>query len=109
VAQPNRKVEEPAVVVGTCRIVLRLPENHSLKGKRMVVRSVLARVRNEFSVSAAEVEAQDSWQLVVLGLAYVSNEAAHAHEVLTKAVSFVERAAPDGELLDFQIEILYPF
>lgn len=75
----------------------------------MVIRSVLARLRNEFSVSAAEVEAQDAWQQAVLGLAYVSNEAGHAHEVLSKAVSFVERAAPDAELLDFEIEILYPF
>ena len=97
------------MVVGACRIVLRFPANHSLKGKRQILRSVLARVCNEFGVAAAEVEGQDYWQQGVLGLAYVSNEGAHAHEVLSKAVAFVERAAPDAELLDFAIEILYPF
>ncbi|MHB1133880.1 MAG: DUF503 domain-containing protein [Chloroflexota bacterium] len=97
------------MVVGTCRIILRLPENFSLKGKRQVLRSVLTRVRNEYSVAAAEVADQDNWQQATLGLAYVSNEGGHAHEVLAKAVAFVERAAPDAELLDFEIEILYPF
>ncbi len=97
------------MVVGACRISLRIPENHSLKGKRMILRSILTRVRNEFGVTAAEVEAQDLWQRAVIGLAYVSNDASHANEVLSKAVNFIQRAHGDAELLDYEIEILYPF
>jgi len=47
------------VVIGVCRLQLILPDNHSLKGKRSVVRSICARVRQTFNVAIAEVEDQD--------------------------------------------------
>ncbi|MGZ3583013.1 MAG: DUF503 family protein, partial [Ktedonobacterales bacterium] len=34
--------------VGACRITLHLPASQSLKDKRQVVRSLLARLRNQF-------------------------------------------------------------
>lgn len=97
------------MVIAACRVTLLLPENHSLKGKRQALRSILARLRNEYGVTAAEVEAQDLWQRAVIGIAYVSNEASHANEVVSKAVNFIERARGDVELLDYELEILYPF
>lgn len=97
------------MVIGACRITLHIPENHSLKGKRMILRSILTRVRNEFGVTAAEVEAQDRWQRAVIGIAYVSNDASHANEVISKAVNFIQTAHGDAELLDYEVEILYLF
>ena len=47
------------MVIGVCRLQLILPENHSLKGKRSVVRSICAQVRQTFNVAIAEVEDQD--------------------------------------------------
>ena len=40
-----------AMVVGVCRITLRLPENASLKGKRQVVKSLTTRLRNKLAYS----------------------------------------------------------
>lgn len=97
------------MVIGACRVTLRIPENHSLKGKRQVLRSILTRVRNEFGVSAAEVDTQSLWQRATIGLAYVSNDGAHANEVLSKAVNFIERAHSDAEMIDYEIEIIHPF
>lgn len=97
------------MVVCACRVILHIPENHSLKGKRHVLRSILTRVRNEFGVSAAEVADQDLWQRAVIGMAYVSNDAAHANEVISKAVNFIATAHGDAELLDYELEIMYPF
>ena len=94
------------MIVGTCRIWLRLPENHSLKGKRQVIKSLLARVHNRFNVAAAEVDDQDSWQLVSLGFSCVSNDEAHAHEVIEKVVSFIRSERPDMEFLDYRMEIV---
>ena len=94
------------VVVGTCRLELRLAENHSLKGKRQVVRSVSTRLRNQFNLAVAEVEENDVWQTAVFGLVCVSNDSRHAHEMLEKAVNFVERARIDAEIVDYQIEVL---
>jgi hypothetical protein len=41
------------MVVGILRLTLYLPENHSLKGKRQVLRAIKARVRTKFNVSIA--------------------------------------------------------
>ena|SRR5437773_10558878 len=94
------------MILGACRLELHLAENHSLKGKRQVVRSVSTRLRNRFNLAVAEVEEQDVWQTAVLGLACVSNESRHAHVMLENAVSFVERLRLDAEVADYQIELV---
>jgi len=92
--------------VSVCRIELRLPENHSLKGKRQVIKSIIARLHNKFNVSVAEVDHQDLWQLATLGVACVSNHRRHADETLSNVVKFIVQNYPDVELLSSQIETL---
>ncbi|NWF77011.1 MAG: DUF503 domain-containing protein [Chloroflexi bacterium] len=92
--------------VGVCRIELRLPENHSLKGKRQVIKSIIARLQNKFNVSVAEVDHQDLWQLATLGVACVSNHRRHADETLANVVKFIAQNYPDVELLSSEIETL---
>ena len=95
------------MVVGVCRVVLHLPENHSLKTKRQLVKSVLGRVRHRFEVSAAEIEAQDQWQVATLGIGCVGNDARLLNQVLSKVVDFIERDRPELPILDYQIEIFH--
>jgi hypothetical protein len=90
--------------VSVCQLELRLPENHSLKGKRQVIKSIIARLQNKFNVSVAEVDHQDLWQLATLGIACVSNHRRHADETLTNIVKFVVQNYPDVELLSSEIE-----
>jgi uncharacterized protein YlxP (DUF503 family) len=94
------------MIVGVCRIRFRLPENSSLKGKRRVVKSVIARVRNKFDVSVAEVGDQDLWQLATLGVCCVSNDKRHTNEVLSKVVDFIVNSRFEVEILDYEIEIV---
>lgn len=92
--------------VGVCRLTLRLPENSSLKGKRQVVKSLVARVRNRYNVSIAEIDNQDSWQIASLGISCVSNSDGHVSEVLSKVVGFVRSSRLDAELIDWQVGLL---
>ncbi len=92
--------------VGVCKVKLRLPDNLSLKGKRQVVKSVTARLKNKFNVSVAEVEDNDLWQLATVGICFVSNDKRFTNEVLSKAVEFVVNSQGDYEMLDYEIEIL---
>ncbi len=78
------------MVVGCCMMDLYFPESGSLKSKRQVLKSVIARLRNRFNVSVAEVDANDLWQRSVIGVAVVSNEGAHANSVLSKVIRYVE-------------------
>jgi uncharacterized protein YlxP (DUF503 family) len=92
--------------VGVCKIRLRLPENLSLKGKRSVIKPIIAQLQNKFSVSVAEVADQDMWQVATLGVSYISNDSQHTNTVLSKVVNFVDNGRFDIELLDYEIEIL---
>ena len=95
-----------SMTVGLCRVWLRLPENHSLKEKRRVIKSLTARLHNKFNVAVAEVEDQDLWQRLTLAVCCVSTDPAHANEMVSKVVAFVEESRRDLELLDFQTEII---
>jgi uncharacterized protein YlxP (DUF503 family) len=92
--------------VCVCQIELRLPENHSLKGKRQVIKSIITRLQNKFNISVAEVDNQDLWQLSTLGVACVSNRRRHAGETLANVVKFIVQNYPDVELLSSEIETL---
>jgi uncharacterized protein len=94
------------VNVGICKVKLRLPDNLSLKGKRQVVKSLTARLKNKFNISIAEVEDNDLWQLATIGICFVSNDQRFTNEVLSKAVDMVVSNQGDYEMLDYEIEIL---
>ena len=69
----NNNIAISIMIVGVCKIKLRIPENTSLKGKRNVVKSILAQLKNKFDVSVAEVDDQQLWQIATLGVCSVSN------------------------------------
>ncbi len=94
------------MIIGTCIIELHIPGNNSLKSKRGILKPILARLRREFNVSAAEVGENDAWQSSRLGLATVSNDAGHAHSVLENAVDWLEANHPEVQVVDWQIELL---
>jgi uncharacterized protein YlxP (DUF503 family) len=95
-----------SVVVGTLQITLHVPESHSLKDKRMVVRSLTSRIRNTFAVAVAEVGEQDTWQTAVVGVACVSNNARHADEICQKVLAYVENDA-DGVVGGSRFELIH--
>jgi uncharacterized protein YlxP (DUF503 family) len=95
-----------ALVIGVCRVTLRLPENHSLKGKRQVLKSLISRLHNRFNVSAAEFDDHDSWQIASLGMTCVSNDERHADQVLASVVAFIRHERLDAEILDVETEVI---
>lgn len=94
------------MVIGVCTVVLEIPASQSLKAKRRVLKSILAKVRNQFNVSIAEVDANDAWQSAVIGIACVSNDASRVHGILTKIVESITNSRFDADVVDYQIEIL---
>ena len=93
------------MVVGVCRIVLLLPGNDSLKGKRSVVRRALERTRSRFNVAAAEVSDLDLKRRATLAFVVVSNDPRHANSMLDKIGSFVS-ASTDAVVADRRIELI---
>jgi uncharacterized protein len=92
--------------VGVLKLHLLLPENHSLKGKRSVLKSVQARVANRFNVSVAECGDQDLWQSAVLGFAAVGSNRGVVEASLQKVVDFVDQMNL-GEVGEAEVECFY--
>ena len=92
--------------IGACRLTLYLPDSHSLKDKRQVSRSLTARIRNKFNVAVAEDADNDLWQRLTLLVCAASNDGAHANEMLSQVVDFVEEVRPDLEVLDYEVEMI---
>jgi uncharacterized protein len=81
------------VTVGIARLTIFIPQSHSLKEKRMVLRRIKDRVRQKFNVSIAEVEDNDVWQRGVIGLALVGNDRRFVESALDEVVRFVRGEA----------------
>jgi uncharacterized protein YlxP (DUF503 family) len=83
-----------------------LPGNQSLKGKRRIAQSIISRIRARFNVSIAEVEDNQLWQRLTLGISCVSNDGRHANEILSGVVRYIEETRDDIELLDYDLEMV---
>ena len=69
---------------------LRAPWVHSLKEKRMIVKSLVAKLQNKFHVSAAEIDEQDVHQIIVIGVASIVPHNAMADRLMDEISEFVE-------------------
>ncbi|HWP57674.1 MAG TPA: DUF503 domain-containing protein [Candidatus Acidoferrales bacterium] len=78
------------MVVGVLKLQLILPENHSLKGKRGILKRIQARVAQEFNVSVTECGDQDLWQSAVLGFGAVGSNSQVVEATLRQIVEFVD-------------------
>lgn len=72
---------------------LHAPWVHSLKEKRMVVKSLITQLQNRFHVSAAELDEQDTHQIIVIGVAAIVPHNAIADSLMEKISQFVESAS----------------
>ncbi len=91
--------------VGVLRLTFHIPHARSLKEKRSVVRKFQDRVRGKFSVSIAEVDAQDLHQKAIFGVAVISAEAATCDSVLA-AVAHVAETQEEAVLTDRETELI---
>ncbi|WP_127782379.1 DUF503 domain-containing protein [Rhodococcus sp. X156] len=93
--------------VGVLELDVLLGDVASLKQKRSVVRPVVAELRRRFEVSVAEAGLQDRYRRSVIGVAVVSSDAAHMHQVLDSCERMVA-GRPELDLLSAHRRVLGP-
>ncbi|HLB05781.1 MAG TPA: DUF503 domain-containing protein [Thermodesulfobacteriota bacterium] len=93
------------MVVGTCQLNLSIPGAHSLKDKRQVLKSLMARARGSFNASVAEVGQNDLWQSAVIGIAVVGNDRGFVNSTLDNIIDFIE-GLRTVEIVSQEIEIM---
>ena len=91
--------------IAYCTLELFLPYCHSLKEKRMVLRSLKDRLAARFNISVAEVGDNDKWQSGELGIATVGNDGRFVNSVLDEIKKFLF-LDPRISVIESDIEIL---
>jgi len=78
------------MLVGVALFELRIEFAQSLKDKRMVVRSLVDKLRRRFSLSASEVGLLDLHQVARIGLTFIALDHAAADAKFSKIQTFIE-------------------
>ena len=79
----------PTGFVGILSAELHFSEAHSLKEKRMHVRSAKAHLQNRFGAAVAEVDHHEVWQRARLTLSVVTRDLGDAERLLADAERYL--------------------
>lgn len=93
------------MVIGSLQVILEIPGNDNLKGKRRVLKGFIERVRSKFNVSVSEIDNHDKHQLATIGIVCVGNDKRMVNQMLQEVISFVE-VYPEIVLIDYYLEML---
>lgn len=93
------------MIIGAAKIYIYINWSHSLKEKRMEVKSIIAKVKHRYNVSISEIDHQDYHQSIVLGVACVSNSTRHANTVIQNVVDYIDDTS-EGFIEKADIELL---
>ena len=91
------------MLIVSLRIKLHAPWVHSLKEKRMIVKSLMAKLQNKFNVSVAEVDEQDIHQTIVIGVAAIVPHHAQADSFTEELQYFIE-GNTEAEIVEIEKE-----
>jgi len=93
------------MLIGICKINLYLPNSHSLKDKRNILKSIKLRIRNRYNVSVSEIDNFDLWKNTTLGIACIGNDKKYLNKVLNEIILFLEKQN-ESQLTKFEINII---
>ena len=91
--------------IGLLTLEIHIPDAHSLKDKRQVVRSLKERLRARFNVAVAEMDHQETWQRAEIGVVSLSSEQAHLEQSMRAVFDEAEQLL-GRELVGHNLEII---
>lgn len=92
------------MIIAAAQVTIHVPWVHSLKEKRMEVKSLCAKIRSKFNVSIAEVDLNDVHQQIGLGFASVVNDSKVADSIIDNVLNFLE-GLTEGEIIQVNREL----
>ncbi|MEP7290402.1 MAG: DUF503 domain-containing protein [Chloroflexota bacterium] len=94
------------IILGLCTVEFELPGVTTLKEKRSILKSLLARLHNHFNISTAEIDYHDALQSSVIAFTLVTNDTRHANQMISTILNWIEANYPDAQIVNQEIEIL---
>ncbi|MDB1947354.1 DUF503 domain-containing protein [Clostridium tertium] len=86
-------------------IKLRASWVHSLKEKRMVVKSIIQKLKNKFNISVNEVEDQDIHQSIVIAISSICLSSSQVDSTMENIINFIELNT-DAELINIEKDVI---
>ena len=93
------------MIAALVEVELHIPAVASLKGKRAVLKSLIAGLQRDLRVSVAEIGHQDLWQRALLGVAIAAGSETGARKVAQQVEKIVWRE-PRVELVRFDVDVV---
>lgn len=90
--------------VGVCYISLRLHGIRNLKGKRGISKSLISRISKRFNVSISEIEDNDLWQRLTIGVVCVSNDQRYSNKIIGDVIDYIGDMNGEVEMVDSRID-----
>ncbi|MGI6161507.1 MAG: DUF503 domain-containing protein [Christensenellales bacterium] len=89
------------MIILSVKLTFHIAHAVSLKDKRQVSRSLIDKTRKRFNASISEVDTQDIYRTLTIGVAVVSGNAGHARQSLDEIIRYMEEHA-DAELIEIE-------
>jgi uncharacterized protein YlxP (DUF503 family) len=91
--------------IGILTVEVFISDSNSLKDKRTVMKALKDRIRNNFNVSVAEVDADEKWQRGALAVAAVANDGKYLNGMLDRVLDLI-RGDRRVDIIDCEIEFV---
>lgn len=86
------------------KVSLRADWSHSLKEKRMIVKSIISKLQNKFNISVCEIENQDIHNLITIGIAGIALDSKVCDSTIDNIINYIEDIT-DAEIIDIEQEV----
>ncbi len=93
------------MIVGILQMELRIDGSHSLKEKRMVLKSLKDKLRQRFNISVSEIGYQEKWQRALIGVTGIGTDRSYVNGLLSSVLDWVSHFQ-SVELVSNQMEML---
>jgi hypothetical protein len=93
------------MVVGLSRLVIFLPENHSLKEKRQAITRIVERTKGRFNISIMEIDQTNLWQKATIGFAVIGVKQDHVGSTIENVSRYIE-SMYIGKVIGSRTEIM---
>lgn len=86
------------------KVSLRADWSHSLKEKRMIVKSIISKLQNKFNISVCEIENQDIHNLITIGIAGIALDSKVCDSTIDNIINYIEDIT-DAEIINIEQEV----
>jgi uncharacterized protein YlxP (DUF503 family) len=93
------------VIIGIIKLLILISSSSSLKEKRMVLRSLKDKLKNNFNISIIELNDHDKWQKATLALATIGVDESRVNPLMSNIINYFENNK-QVQLINYETEII---